>query len=414
MSRSPLLTLALVVGLCASSVKAEETYEYYLTQLSKHPSVTSLLEQSVSFDSLSKSAFSLPDPQLILGLDNVPISDPSFDRFLPSSKVIGFRQAIPNPTVRENKSNLQKSQSKKQRLIAEYQVRQLKALFTRQLIELQKVDELEKLLNEQLKLYRLVEKDLRGQLEAGKAVYGRFSEIDVERSDIEQQLNALRAERVNIQEVLIELVEAVPKITPPKVSPLPWKRGETSLYPTLIAYDSVIVSKNNIDIAKSDFKPNYGLQALYKQRESGDNFEGDDWFSIQASISIPIWSRSNQTPKLKAAKSMMRSAQSTYEQSIRHWNQRMASLAAEQKYALENIDLFKKKKKALKEMIAAAERNYESGNTALENVLDAQINHLNIASKLVSQQSRYETLVVEFNSHIQTTKTHSGGTHADQ
>lgn len=418
MSRTSLLTLAIAVSLYASTGKAD-TYEYYLTQLSDHPSVITILERSDSLDRLSKSALSLPDPQIILGLDNIPISDPAFDRYLPSSKVIGFRQSIPNLAVRENKADLQKSQSNKQRLSAEYQLQQLKALFTRQLIELEKVNKLEKLLNDQLRIYQLMEKDLRGQLEAGKAVYGRFSEVDVERSDIEQQLNALRAERVNIQEILIELVETVPRITPPRASPLEWKRGETHLFPSLIAYESVTASKNKIDIAEADFKPNYGFQALYKQRESGDNFEGDDWFSIQASISIPIWSKSNQTPKLKAAKAVMRSARSAYEQSNRHWNQRMASLEAEQKYALDNIDLFKKKKRALKEMIAAAERNYESGHIALESVLDAQINHLNIASKLISQQSRYQTLVVEFNSHIQSNKrqsnkTPTGGSHDDQ
>ena len=92
----------------------------------------------------------------------------------------------------------------------------------------------------------------------------------------------------------------------------------------------------------------------------------------------------------------------------------MASLAAEQKYALDNIDLFKKKKKALNEMIAAAERNYESGNATLGNVLDAQINHIRIAAKLVAQESRYQNLVVEFNSHIQTKGNTSGGSHADK
>lgn len=403
MRKYALLTLTLIANLSLPNVKAE-TYDYYVRELSKHPSVTQIVEQGNRFESLSKSAISLPDPHLILGVDNIPFSDPAFDRFLPSSKVIGFKQAIPNPKVRESKATLEKNQSKKQRLIAEYQIERLKALFTRQLIELQKVNELESLLKEQLKLYRFMEKDLRGQLEAGKSVYGRFSEIDVERSDIEQQMNDLKSERVNIQETLIELVEIVPQLSPPILTVQPWIRNQTPLYPILISQKSITIDENKISIAEADFKPNYGIQALYKQRQSGDNFDGDDWFSIQASISVPIWSKSNQTPKLKAAKAMKRSTQSVYEQSVRHWNQRMASLEADQKYALDNIELLKNKKIAIKEMIAAAERNYESGNTALEHVLDAQINHLNIVAKLVKQQSRYQNLIVEFNSHIQNPK----------
>ena len=413
MSRYQLLTITLVASLCASIVGAE-TFDDYLNLLSSHPRVTHILEQGNSFENLAKSELSLPDPQLILGVDNIPFSDPSFDRFLPSSKVIGFRQAIPNPVARKNKASLQKSQSKKQRLMAEYQVQKLRALLTHQLINLKKVSDLVVLFNKQLEIYRLMEKDLRGQLEAGKAVYGRFSEIDVERSDIEQQMNALRAEQVGIQETLIELVGEVPKLTPPEVRVLKWIRDETPLYPNLIANEAITVSKEKIDIAEADFKPNFGVQALYKQRESGKNFSGDDWFSVQASVSIPIWSRSNQTPKLDSANAMMRSAQSAYEQSRRHWNQRMASLAAEQKYALDNIDLFKQKKTSLEEMIAAVERNYESGNATLGHVLDAQINHISIAAKLVAQESRYQNLVVEFNSHIQTEHASSGGHHANR
>lgn len=411
MSICRLLTLTAVVSLSMSTAKAN-TYDHYIEQLSQHPSVLHLIEQGDSYQSLSKSSVSLPDPQLIIGLDNIPLSDPSFDRFLPSSKVIGFRQAIPNPKARERKANLQKNLLKKNRLITQYQVKRLEAQFTVQLVELQKVNALEKLLKEQLELYRLAEKDLRGQLEAGKSVYVKFSELDVERAEVEQKLNALGAERATIQETLIELVDTIPNLSPPKVNVLNWVRNETPLYPVLIAFESTVVGQSNVDIAEADFKPNYGVQALYKQRESGENFEGDDWYSIQASVSIPIWSKSNQTPKLKSAQAMMRSAQSMYEQTTRHWNQRMATLQAEKKYALDNIELFKKKKKALKQMIAAAERNYESGNTPLEDVLNAQINHLNIAAKLISQQSRYQTLIIEFNSHIQTNESRLGGSHA--
>lgn len=402
MSTLMLLTFALFAILCGS-VRAE-TVDHYLNQLTLHPSVTRMLEQRDSFENLSISALSLPDPQLILGVDNIPFSNPSFNRFLPSSKIFGYRQSIPNTAARQSKSNLQKSLSNKQKLMAEYQTQRLAALFIRQLIEIHKVRRLEALLKEQLDLYQLMENDLQGQLEAGKSVYGLFSEIDVERSDIEQQLNALKTERVEIREILIDLVDTVPELTPPTTSALEWIRDQTPLYPTLIAHEAVSASKNRIGVAEAEFRPNYGIQFIYKQRESGDTFQGDDWFSIQANVSVPIWSKTSQGPKLASAKAMMRSTQSAYQQSTRHWNQRMAILNAEQKYALENINLFKKKKRALKEMIAAAERNYESGNTTLKNVLDSQINYISIAAKLVSEESRYKSLIIEFNSHIQAEK----------
>ncbi len=49
--------------------------------------------------------------------------------------------------------------------------------------------------------------------------------------------------------------------------------------------------RKKIDIAEANFKPSYGIQALYKQREPENNFVGDDWLSVQASISVPLWSK---------------------------------------------------------------------------------------------------------------------------
>ncbi len=65
--------------------------------------------------------------------------------------------------------------------------------------ELDTVTTLEKLAKRQLGYYRSMEDDLKGQLEAGNPVYGRFSEIDVERTDLEQRLNDLKAERVAVE-----------------------------------------------------------------------------------------------------------------------------------------------------------------------------------------------------------------------
>lgn len=399
MGKNLLLTTTLILSFGFSTAKAQ-SYDHYLNQLSNHPSVTQLVQQSLSLEALAKNVSSLPDPQVVVGIDNLPINDPEFDRFLPTSKVIGFRQAIPNPGARSHKSAMQQNKSYQQRVVSEYQLARLKAQFTQKLIELKKVAQLEQLLKEQLDLYQLMETDLRGQLEAGKAIYGRFSEIDVERSEIEQKLNDLRAETVSIQEALIELVGTVPRVKLPSIQVKHWERNNTPLFPTTISQQAVIISNSKIDIAEADFKPSYSVQALYKQRESSQNFSGDDWLSVQASVSIPLWSGSKQTPGLTAAKATKQSKQYAYEQSLRHWNRKMASLRAEQKYALENIELLKRKIVALTEMIAAAQRNYESGNSALEHVLDAQINHLKIAARLISQRSRYQILIVEHNSHI--------------
>lgn len=396
-----LMSMSLAIGLSFASPAVAQTLAFYLAKLSDHPSVLAGVENSNYLEHMSEHVSALPDPQVIFGVDNIPVDDPAFDRYLPSAKVIGIKQSIPNGAVRLAKSEHALGQSRQQRLKTEYQLARLKSIFIKQLIELNKVKALKDQLTEQLALYQLMENDLRGQLEAGRPVYGRFSGIDVERSEVEAQFNVLRAEAIQIEAMLIELVGSVPKIIPPTPEMLPWQAGKTTLYPTQIMAEGIKISDKNIELAQARFKPNYGLQAIYKQRESGENFEGDDWFSLQATISVPLWRHANQTPALRAAQAQLGAAQSNYEYSVRHWAQKMESLSAKIRYSKDNVSVLEEKISSLGEVISAAQRNYEAGNVALEVVLGAQINRSKIAAKLIDQRSQYQGLIAEFNSHIQ-------------
>ena len=389
----------LAVALGAAPAKAE-TLESYTQRLAEHPRVAKILEQSTRFKELSDGEMGLPDPQIILGADNVPINSPAFDRFMPTSKVLGIRQQIPSYSLRKARSGKQERLAKRQGLVADYTLKRLESILIAQLSELDKVKTLERLAREQLELYRSMEEDMQGRLEAGSAIYGRFSEIDVDRAGVEQRLNNLKAERVAIEEELIRLVGEVPSIPLPSIPEVAWNRDGTALYPVRIAAEDVQAAAKDVDVADAAFGPAYGVQAIYKQRESGRGFSGDDWLSVQATVSIPLWATSNQKPKLRAAQAGRRSAKYAYEDIRREWVGRMATLRAERDVALDNIVLLQEKASALQEKTEAAKRGYESGNISLESVLDTQIDALTIAAQLAEQRSRHVRLSAQFDSHI--------------
>ncbi len=68
--------------------------------------------------------------------------------------------------------------------------------------------------------------------------------------------------------------------------------------------------------------------------------------------------------------------------------------------AARNIEVFRKKERALQDMIAAVKRNYESGEADLNIVLEAQINRLKVQSQLAEQEALHTTLVAGNESHI--------------
>jgi len=400
MNIKTLIFRVMLTALAEISPASAGTLDDYIEKLADHPQVTQLLEQSAHFQALSAAAMGLPDLQLIIGVDNVPIADPAFDRYLPTSKVIGFKQSIPSYSLRKAKSNQQKSRSKRQQLVADYTRRRLEAMLIGQLAELDKVSTLKNLRRRQLEYYRSIETDLKGQLEAGQPVYARFSELDVERTKTEQRLNDLQAEQIAIEAELTQLVGEVPDIALPKVPNRTWRRASSALYPVVIASQDSQVATKAVAVADAAFHPNYSVQAIYKQREASADFSGADWFGVQATISLPLWQGSNQKPKLRAAQAEKQRADLVYDDTLRQWVKRLSVLQAERDIARDNIALLKAKSRSIKSMVQAANRNYESGNTALETVLKAQIDELEIAAQLATQRSRYIRLGAQFNSHI--------------
>ena len=383
-----------------TNIAKAEDFDSYVNKLKEHPAIESVLENSKKYKNLANSEIGLPDPQLVVGVDNVPVSDPSFNQFLPTAKVYGFRQQIPRYSLRKAKSNKQLVLSKKQRLIADYSLNRLKAYFISSLYEYDKVTKLEDILKKQISYYKELENHLRGRLESGKSVYGRLSEIDVERTEIEQKLNNLQVEKTEIQEEFINLVGEIPNLPLPEIKNAKLPNNIENIYPILISKKDIESARQSVKAAEAEFGPNYGVQALYKDREAGANFAGDDWFSVQATVSIPLWYYWNQKPKLQAAGHERSQAVYSYDNIKRSWTKRMRSLASERNYTKDNISLLERQKKSMNKIISAAKRSYESGSSHLESVLDARIDKLTIESHLATSYSKHAKLSAEFNSHL--------------
>ena len=393
---------ALTVLLLPTHYAKAETFETYVERLSQHPQVESIMAESASSKAQAEGELGLPDPMIMIGVDNVPISDPAFDRFLPTSKVIGFSQNIPNPVLLGAKSRKFDEVSAKQQLIADYTAERLRYMFISKLAEYENVKTQEDIIHHQLSHYKELENTFKGQLEAGNSVYQRFSEIDVERAEVERKLNNLQAQKESIRAEFIRLVDEVPEMDMPEVIAIIWDENPNTLYPVLVAAKDVAISKKDIKVADAAFLPNFGLNAVYKQREDGDNgmFAGDDWFSVQAQISIPLWAAKNQVPKLRAAKAREQSAIHSYDDVAGQWVRQMTTLKSASEASAKNIKVLQDKDSAMNQKIKAVQRNYEAGTANLDSVLLAKIDRANIQIQLANVRQEYISRVAEYNSNI--------------
>ncbi|MBL1148475.1 MAG: TolC family protein [Pseudomonadota bacterium] len=397
-----ILCISAVLIFCTSGSAMAASFEDYVRRLNEHPQVEKLLAESAASNAQGAGELGLPDPMFMIGVDNMPISDPAFDRFLPTSKVIGFSQAIPNPALRGAKADKLQQMSKKQALIANYTLSRLRFMLVAKLAEYESVKTQQKLIKTQLGHYHDLENTFKGQIESGRSVYQRFSEVDVERAEAERKQNDLDSQKAAIEAEFIRLVGEVPEIGLPEIVNENWDKNPNVIYAVLIAAEDVAIAQKDIGIADAAFLPNFGVNAVYKQREGGRNgmFSGDDWFSVQAQVSIPLWASANQKPKLQAAKDRQRGAMFAYDDVSRMWVKQMTALQSARDAAAKNVAVLQDKDHAMKGKIDAAQRNYEAGTEDLDRVLLAKIDRLNIQAQLAQVKAAHIAKTAEFNSNI--------------
>ena len=384
--------------LFVSSLNAQ-TLDDYVDQLSSHPEVLTLVSKSKKYYELAESELSWPDPMVVLGVDNVPVDSFAFDDFLPTSKYIGFKQDIPNYSYRKANSDRQLESSHKNDLIAHYLKSKLKAKLISMLVEYEKINKQIYYSNQKLKLYKELENYYKGQLDAGKPVYPRFSEIDIERTTVEQQLNEFIAKKEIVIAEFIRLVDEVPQIKIRNLTQNKYSHLE-SVYPIEITKRNVLISQHKISAAKAEYYPDYSTKFVYKQREDGPGFTGEDWFSFEIMLSIPLWYHTNQDPKLRAAKAEKQSSLDNLENIKRNWVKFFSAMNSQIQEARNNIHLLNEKLTSLNELVDALSRNYESGKNNLDTVIHAKINLLSIHILLESQKAKHFSLIAEYNSHI--------------
>lgn len=377
--------------------------DYYLTLLDNHPRVQVVLEQKKALHYQAEGVMGLPDPAVFLGVENVPVSDPSFDQFLPSSKVIAVSQSIPNRRGRESQKNILLFSAANTQLEAEYTKSRLHALFYTRIAELQKVKQQTVYEGKKRQIIERLQEYYDGQIVAGEPMYQKTFATEIETAEVEQRLNLLEAEKTFIEADLIQMTGEVPEIEEFGFSEKEWNGDLQRLYPVQLASRNRDVEQAGVVFAERKYLPDFGVVASYKLREegAGDSFDGEDWFSLQFRMTIPIWASKNQLPKLEAAKSRKKSADHGYREAVRKWQMETTRLEGDKRASSMNLKVLQKKDRALQEKIEVMERTYSAGQTSLEPVLQAELAGLSLLSQIAGERARFIRISQELNAHIE-------------
>lgn len=397
-----ILFLFLVVMISIPVYGGAASLQYYLEVLDSHPKIEAIYAREQMLRFQAKGVDGLPDPTLFAGVDNVPVSDPSFDRYLPSSKVIGFSQSLPGYGVRKAQKAVILASVDKYLLLAEYTRSQLRGLFFTRLEDLERVQELIVIEKKKSSVIAQLREYYEGRIVAGDAILQKIFKADSEQYDVEQRLHSLFSEKEVIEADLIQLVGEVPLGLNSEHKEKIWNGDIASLYPVRIALGDLQIEEAKVRAADKNLMPDFGITASYKLREDGENdsFDGEDWFSLQVKLSIPLWASSKQLPQIDAARQSRKSVQLQHRDVVRIWQNKIARLQSLKKASSLNLETMKKKEQTLVAQIAAMDRTYSTGQTSLEPVLKTELERLSLLSKIAVEKQRHRALIEEFNTHI--------------
>lgn len=300
----PCVALALLVGFFTTcqALTFDEALRLAATQ---SPAIEARAREAEAADSLHIPAGELPDPKLVLGIDNFPVSGPS--RFDPGNEFmsmarVGVMQDVPNKAKRKARTEAALAQAEvardEARIVRQTAVRETAlAWLSRETAERQLAFS-DALLEEN----KLLAASVRAGLAGGK---GGVTDIVMPRREaamIENLRDALRAQREQAIAALRRWIGASADVPLTGGAPgLPLEYASLShdlhKHPELEIFASRSRESDAMTAeARAELKPDWSIEAAYQKRD--DSF--GDMVSVQVAFDLPLFAEKRQNPRIAA------------------------------------------------------------------------------------------------------------------
>jgi outer membrane protein TolC len=357
-------------------------------RLADHPSLTALTYQADASRQRGLAATALPDPVVSVGVNNFPIFDPSFSDFLPTNKAVGVRQEFPNLAGRKARSGEARAMAEQTDRVRAAQLAALRGELIALLHEKVRIARQREFAEARNAKYDELTDVVEAEIDAGRPAVFRLAEIEAERAGVSRVIVDLDRQQAEIDARLINLVGLVPETPAPIATPVDWSGEALDFHAVRVADAGIRVADYLVDGAKAAWRPNWGAQLTYQQRESGANFAGDDWVSGMVTFSVPLWAERSQKPQLRAAKADRASAEMRYQAAARSAAARYAAEAAAWRSARDNIEVLQRNIAAVEDEIAAQLTVYESGVGNYAPIIDGELAILKLRADIAAEETR--------------------------
>lgn len=397
----PKLTIGL---LCAtmvwpllSAAGFAQTFEELEASLADHPTLMALTYQADASRERSFAATALPDPVVSVGINNFPVFDPSFSDFLPTNKAVGISQAFPGRAGREARSGESRAMAAQTDRVRTAQLATLRGELISLLHEKARISRQRDLATARSGKYDELTQVVEAEIDTGRPAVYRLAEVNIERANVARLLVDLQRAEAEIDARLMDMVGIIPETPAPPVAPIDWSGEALDFHIVRVAEAAIQVTGFAIDGAEAAWKPNWGTQLTYQQREAGAMFAGDDWVSGMVTFTVPLWAGRSQAPRLRAAKADRAGAEMRYQAAARTAAARYATEAAAWRSARDTIDILSANIASVEDKIASQLTIYESGAGTYAPIIDGEIAILKLRGDIAAEEARRAAAIARMN-----------------
>lgn len=372
------------------------------------PSIGAQRASRDAAQAMERSAGRLPDPRLVLGVDNLPVEGSnrfSLDADFMTMRRLGVMQEVPNRARRQALTKIAAATTKRETslLNAEIQGRRLAA--AQAWLAARFAQDRVTLVSRLTADYAMLEEATRGRLAAGTASTSDMLAIRQEALALEDQRDSLAASATGTRATLDSLTgDSSGK---PLDAELPvfavdpdHLRGSIAHHTDLAPLSAELsIAEGELAEAKASRRGDWSWQLSYNQR--GPQY--GDMVSAEVSVDLPFWQSTRQGPVIAAREDAMQKADAQRDEAVRmhrvELEKDLADLDATER------QLSRSQTQALplaQQQVDIAQAQYRSGSGSLAAIFGArrlllmqQLRQVDLQEQTLDIKARLNYLVTE-------------------
>ena len=388
------MRLSLLLLVSVQTLSADEVIPLTMAKaaelaLASDPVVAASVSRAEALEADAVADSQLPDPKFRTGLYNVPLDDFDLGKTPTTQWRLGVLQSFPRGDTLEYKSLKTKSQSRAERFRAEAEKRKILRDVRKTYLDAYYQVAAEKIIRGSRKLFENLTEITQVQYGSGGSSQQDVLRAELELSRLDDRINKVQMMEDSARARLSKWIgEAAWQPLDNVLHKIPEPPSEKQLAEALEQHPEinqqtakVEMWKQNIGIAREQYKPGWSVGAEYRKR-FGDNPDGsnrEDMAAVMLTVDMPVFTDKRQDKRLSASQKRASAASLDRVNTMRKLRERLTLAEANRKRLNERLERYERRLlNEAEENADSALQAYQSGTIEFTGLMRARITELEI------------------------------------